>query len=215
MVTLDFDQKKLSENLGTLRKNRENVPLHLLKTTYKKPYAKLKKEIRAEFENFCKKLIGFEILYTSSDLTENELKKMYDHIQKIINEEQTAGHLKEISAAIFKNIDLEKAGNLVCGYLCIRIRKEVYAPYWLRHIHKASDGTITNDLIPGMVWKPECRMWISEKELKATEALPPTQKEIDAECEDYMEHFKKYLKEVKGNEPRRDKPGRVSGSNSK
>lgn len=43
--TVELDLKKLNQDIATLRKNRENVPLELLKTKYKKPYAKLKEEI--------------------------------------------------------------------------------------------------------------------------------------------------------------------------
>lgn len=42
---MELDLKKLNQDIATLRKNRENVPLELLKTKYKKPYAKLKEEI--------------------------------------------------------------------------------------------------------------------------------------------------------------------------
>ena len=87
MVTTELDLKKLNQDIATLRKNRENVPLELLKTKYKKPYAKLKEEIRAQFEIYMKHIIVLGILKTGPDLTGAKAKSMVDQIQKIIDEE--------------------------------------------------------------------------------------------------------------------------------
>ena len=64
---MELDLKKLNQDIATLRKNRENVPLELLKTKYKKPYAKLKEEIRAQFEIYMKHIIVLGILKTGPD----------------------------------------------------------------------------------------------------------------------------------------------------
>ena len=85
--TVELDLKKLNQDIATLRKNRENVPLELLKTKYKKPYAKLKEEIRAQFEIYVKHLIMLGILKTGPDLTGAKAKSIVDQIQKIIDEE--------------------------------------------------------------------------------------------------------------------------------
>ena len=69
--TVELDLKKLSQDIATLRKNRENVPLELLKTKYKKPYAKLKEEIRAQFGIYMKHIIVLGILKTGSNRSES------------------------------------------------------------------------------------------------------------------------------------------------
>ena len=189
--------KKLSQDIATLRKNRENVPLELLKTKYKKPYAKLKEEIRAQFEIYMKHLIMLGILKTGPDLTGAKAESMVDQIQKIIDEEKAAGHQKEVTHAVFEEFNLAKAENLACGYYTDRVKYEAYAPYWLEHIHQEPDGKVTSDLLPGMTWHPEADVWVSFSEPSFTLMMPPTQAEIDAQHKEDTERFKKYLKEVR------------------
>lgn len=40
---VELDLKKLNQDIATLRKNRENVPLELLKTKYKKALCKIER----------------------------------------------------------------------------------------------------------------------------------------------------------------------------
>ena len=176
--TVELDLKKLNQDIATLRKNRENVPLELLKTKYKKPYAKLKEEIRAQFEIYVKPLGGLEAM-------------------KKIDEEKAAGHQKEITHAVFEEFNLTKAENLACGYYTDRVKYEAYAPYWLEHIHQEPDGKVTSDLLPGMTWHPEAGVWVSFSEPSFTLMMPPTQAGIDAQHKEDTERFKKYLKEVR------------------
>ena len=109
---MELDLKKLEQDIATLRKNRENVPLELLKTKYKKPYAKLKEEIRAQFEIYMKELSLLGILKIGPDMTPEEQKEMEAGIQKIIDEETAAGHLRECTKAVFYEFNLRKAENL-------------------------------------------------------------------------------------------------------
>lgn len=197
VVTTELDLKKLSQDIATLRKNRENVPLELLKTKYKKPYAKLKEEIRAQFEIYMKHIIVLGILKTGPDLTGAKAESMVDQIQKIIDEEKAAGHQKEVTHAVFEEFNLAKAENLACGYYTDRVKYEAYAPYWLEHIHQEPDGKVTSDLLPGMTWHPEAGVWVSFSEPSFTLMMPPTQAEIDAQHKEDTERFKKYLKEVR------------------
>ena len=195
--TVELDLKKLNQDIATLRKNRENVPLELLKTKYKKPYAKLKEEIRAQFEIYVKHLIMLGILKTGPDLTGAKAQSMVDQIQKIIDEEKAAGHQKEVTHAVFEEFNLAKAENLACGYYTDRVKYEAYAPYWLEHIHQGPDGKVTSDLLPGMTWHPEAGVWVSFSEPSFTLMMPPTQAGIDAQHKEDTERFKKYLKEVR------------------
>lgn len=192
MVTTELDLKKLSQDIATLRKNRENVPLELLKTKYKKPYAKLKEEIRAQFEIYMKHIIVLGILKTGPDLTGAKAESMVNQIQKIIDEEKAAGHQKEVTHAVFEEFNLAKAENLACGYYTDRVKYEAYAPYWLEHIHQGPDGKVTSDLLPGMTWHPEAGVWVSFSEPSFTLMMPPTQAGIDAQHKEDTERFKKY-----------------------
>lgn len=197
VVTTELDLKKLNQDIATLRKNRENVPLELLKTKYKKPYAKLKEEIRAQFEIYMKHIIVLGILKTGPDPTGAKARSMVDQIQKIIDEEKAAGHQKEVTRAVFEEFNLTKAENLACGYYTDRVKYEIYAPYWLEHIHQEPDGKVTSDLLPGMTWHPEAGVWVSFSEPSFTLMMPPTQAGIDAQHKEDTERFKKYLKEVR------------------
>lgn len=194
---MELDLKKLEQDIATLRKNRENVPLELLKTKYKKPYAKLKEEIRAQFEIYMKELSLLGILKIGPDMTPEEQKEMEAGIQKIIDEETAAGHLRECTKAVFYEFNLRKAENLACGYYADRVKYEIYAPYWLEHIHQEPDGKVTSDLLPGMTWHPEAGVWVSFSEPSFTLMMPPTQAEIDAQHKEDTERFEKYLKEVR------------------
>lgn len=195
---MELDLKKLEQDIATLRKNRENVPLELLKTKYKKPYAKLKEEIRAQFEIYLKELSLLGILKMGPDMTSEKQKEMAAGIQKIIDEETAAGHLRECTHAVFEEFDLKKAENLICGYFTERIKHEVYAPYWLQHVSKDPEGRYITDLLPGMKWHPEGGgVWVDFSEPSFTLMLPPTQAEIDAQHEADQESFEKYLKEVR------------------
>lgn len=194
---MKLDLNKLNQDIATLRKNRENVPLELLKTKYKKPYAKLKEEIRAQFEIHMKEITLLGILKMDSDMTPEKQKEMAEGIQKIIDEETAAGHLNECANAVFEEFNLEKAENLACGYFTDRVKYEIYVPYWLEHTHKDSGGRITSDLLPGMTWRPEENAWADFSELSFTLMLPPTQAEINVQRKADWENFKKYLKEVR------------------
>lgn len=194
---MELDLKKLEQDIATLRKNRENVPLELLKTKYKKPYAKLKEEIRAQFEIYMKELSLLGILKIGPDMTPEEQKEMEAGIQKIIDEETAAGHLRECTKAVFYEFNLRKAENLACGYYTDRVKYEIYAPYWLEHIHQEPDGKVTSDLLPGMTWHPEAGVWVSFSEPSFTLMMPPTQAGIDAQHKEDTERFRKYLKEVR------------------
>ena len=145
--TVELDLKKLNQDIATLRKNRENVPLELLKTKYKKPYAKLKEEIRAQFEIYVKHLIMLGILKTGPDLTGAKAQSMVDQIQKIIDEEKEAGHQKEVTHAVFEEFNLAKAENLACGYYTDRVKYEAYPPGTRRKSDKRPAAR--NDMAPG------------------------------------------------------------------
>lgn len=195
--TVELDLKKLEQDIATLRKNRENVPLKLLKTKYKKPYAKLQKEIRAQFEIYLKKISLLGILKMGPDMTSEKQKEMAAGIQKIIDEETAAGHLRECTKAVFEEFDLKKAENLACGYFTDRIKYEIYAPYWLQHVSQ-KEGSYITDLLPGMKWHPEGGgAWVDFSEPSFTLMLPPTQAEVDTQHEADQESFEKYLKEVR------------------
>ena len=196
--TVKLDLNKLNQDIATLRKNRENVPLELLKTKYKKPYAKLKEEIRAQLEIYLKELTLLGILKIGPDLTPEKQKEMAEKIQSIIDEGVAAGYVKEISHAVFEEFDLKKAENIACGYFTSRVQYEIYAPYWLQHIHQEENGRYTSDLLQGMTWHPENGgVWVDFSEPSFTLMMPPTQEEIDKKHKEDQESFEKYMKEVR------------------
>ena len=184
------------------KKNREKVPLEILKTKYKKPYEALEAKLAKELQWYVNEIAFLGIYDIGKDLKDDGLKKWGQEIARIYKEEEDAGLPKILGTAVFKHMDLREFENYVCYTLTHRIRYEVYAPYWLEHC-KTDGGITTNDLI-GMTWDPEAHVW--EKALEdgrytwATK-LPPTKEEIEKERMMDLENYETWKKEI-GKEPK-------------
>ena len=112
------------------KKNREKVPLEVLKTKYKKPYEALKNKLAKELQWYVNEIAFLGIYDIGKDLKDDGLKKWGQEIARIYKEEEDAGLPKILGTAVFKHMDLREFENYVCYTLTHRIRYEVYAPYW-------------------------------------------------------------------------------------
>lgn len=187
------------------KKNREKVPLEVLKTKYKKPYEALKNKLAKELQWYVNEIAFLGIYDIGKDLKDDGLKKWGQEIARIYKEEEDAGLPKILGTAVFKHMDLREFENYVCYTLTHRIRYEVYAPYWLEHC-KTEVGITTNDLI-GMTWDPEHNLWEGKTEEGNpcwTVKLPPTQELIDKEKNEDRESFEKWMKELEAKEKKEE-----------
>ena len=56
-------EKQLKDQMATLKKNRDNVPLDVLKTKYKKGYTALCEDLRLLTSDFIKSIVLQDILH--------------------------------------------------------------------------------------------------------------------------------------------------------
>ncbi len=90
----------LCKLLSTLKKNREQVPLHILKTQYKVPYEALIRQINETATAFVKEVVFSKLLMNPDE----EKEEQYSVIQEIIN---TSGMLKEMNHSLSQTYDVE------------------------------------------------------------------------------------------------------------
>lgn len=152
------DYKQLLEDFERLKKNRENVPLEVLKTKYKKGYENLKHKIAQELKKYVNDLTALGIYDLGDDVTPKIWQSWENKIQEIMNQEAAAGLSKQLGHAVFGNLDLREFEELVIGRITLRVKYEVYAPYWLKHCKENATGEIENDLI-GMKWDSKNNIW--------------------------------------------------------
>lgn len=193
---MDFDRNKMLKDLATLHKNRVCVPLEVLKTKYKGPWNKKRKQIAANFNVNLKNMIKLtNVQQILQDDAENK-QNIIDSIQRIIDAEKASGHFKMIEDALFERCDLIEAENLACGFLLDRIYYEVYAPFWLKKIRITSNRTFMSDFLPGMVWVENAGIWWSESDHAFTIMLPPTEDAVTKEYDLKKKQFAKYLEQI-------------------
>lgn len=90
----------LCKLLSTLKKNREQVPLHILKTQYKVPYEALIRQINETATAFVKEVVFSKLLMNPDE----EKEEQYSVIQEIVN---TSGMLKEMNHSLSQTYDVE------------------------------------------------------------------------------------------------------------
>lgn len=90
----------LCKLLSTLKNNREQVPLHILKTQYKVPYETLISQVNETATAFVKEVVFSKLLMNPDDDTEEQ----YSVIQEIIN---SSGMLQEMNRSLSKTYDVE------------------------------------------------------------------------------------------------------------
>lgn len=201
--------KELTENFERLKKNRENVPLEVLKTKYKTGYENLKHKLAKGLSWYVDQIAMLGIGRIAADDFTEEMKADWQRqVKRISDEEKARGLPKELGHAIFGHLDMVEFENLVVGHLTNRIRYEIYAPYWLKHCKEQPDGKIRNDLI-GMTWDPEHSIWESVTEdghYTFTAMLPPTQELINKDREKDAADFEAFLQTRRNKDEVRNKP---------
>lgn len=160
-------RSELEKLLLTLKRNRENVPLQTLKTTYKKGYLALCDKIRLLASDYLKKLVLCQLLLHTDYKTEGLAL-----IQKAIDRSCL---IKPLSLALFKNQDLQEF-----EMLAQQLRAEVLAElelYYQDHIalYITSQSLIEPYPPPELYCPVNCcilrnGVWIPLAEFRQTEA---------------------------------------------
>ncbi|MFR5517274.1 MAG: hypothetical protein ACLTIW_09770 [Blautia sp.] len=179
---MEFSWGDYLGDIKKLRKNKENVPIEILKTKYAEPYNELLEKIRRETEKILFQFIFGGILMRKDEPEERDafLRKA----QAIIDEEKAAGTFREIARAVFEEYDADKALDIAAEKLHPRIWLEAYPEYWLKHCIIENDRPIWNDLIQ-MRWNSDLQIWESRDGTSVTIMLPPTAELIEREREKY------------------------------
>ena len=86
--------------MATLKKNRDNVPLDVLKTKYKKGYTALCEDLRLLTSDFIRSIVLKDIAVMP--------KYMPDVVQIIETTVKDSGLLKECSKAVYRQQDFEE-----------------------------------------------------------------------------------------------------------
>ncbi len=161
------------KNVDILRKNRENVPLAELKTKYAKGYLQICEKIREQTKCAISAMITCGMVVLKEDWTE-ETPKIIAEVQRIVDQETEAGTMKEISRLISSEFNVDKAMDLAADKIATPCFEQAYAPYFRSKCHQEGD-TFICDLLPGMTWNKEYRVWISDDRMSFTLMLPPIQ----------------------------------------
>lgn len=178
MAGTDFTWKEYLEKLEKLKKNREKVPLEELKTKYKKPYTELLQDIKEKTEIMLLHFLFEGLPFNMSEKA--EWQAFVDRVNEAIREEKQAGTFREISRAVFKDYDPDKALDIAARTIWPRIWYRAYAPYWLKHCRKDKDGRSWNDLIQ-MRWRQEWQIWEAQDGRSWRIMLPPSEFQIREE----------------------------------
>jgi hypothetical protein len=100
-------EERLMELLVVLKKNKENVPLETLKTTYAESYSDLTEDIRSTLTDYVKAIVCSGLPVSASDV---------DQAAALIDATvEKSNYMKHISSAAFKDYDLNQVYNLAVG----------------------------------------------------------------------------------------------------
>ena len=174
---------KFEADFGRLKRNREQVPLEKLKTTYAKRYNALVAEVTAGADWFagkCLELLAGFLPRHPRDTAGNEwLEK---RIAAIAAEEARPGGLVERRmAALLDRLDMDEFRDLIYRQYA-RYEREAFDPYWQRHnrwVGPPDNRWIFNDIIASFWLSPGTDpswpegAWINTKREVYTTNWPP------------------------------------------
>lgn len=117
-------KKELEALLHTLQRNREKVPLEVLKTTYKSGYQTLCQKIKTAANDYLFQII-FSDMRMHKDYIEEGVPLINDAIKR-------SGIPKQLSVAAFEHQDILEFSNLAFKLKSVVFR--ALTPFWKKHI---------------------------------------------------------------------------------
>lgn len=101
-----FLRKQLEVLLKRLKRNLEKAGEEALKTTYRRGYMELLRDIRQTAEDYVKEIIFCGM---GGYFQREEIPALFEQLNSVVNE---AGFQKELRSALFKEPDMEKVEEL-------------------------------------------------------------------------------------------------------
>ena len=127
----------LSGLLSTLKKNREHVPLEVLKTQYKQPYEELVRNINLTASAYAKSVLLHRLVLNPDADVEEQCTVINQMIQ-------TSGMLKKISSCMSKTYDVGQIYPLI-----LELRHMVEQALW-PYVNQATCLVADlDDMMPG------------------------------------------------------------------
>ena len=117
-------KKELEVLLHTLQRNREKVPLEVLKTTYKSGYDTLCQKIKTAANDYLFQII-FSDMRIHKDYIEESVLLINDAIK-------SSGIRKQLSTAAFEHQDIFEFTNLAFSLKAVVF--SALTPFWQKHI---------------------------------------------------------------------------------
>ncbi len=182
---MTFDWNRYCKNVEILRNNKEKVDPKLLKTKYAAPYKKLLNILKAETEEMIKNATFSGMPFADDLKMEDPLVQTFvKTANEILHDKNNDGVNKEVSRAVFKEYNPDKALEIIYEKVVPDIYYKAYAPYWLKHCRIVTgEKKIWNDLID-MSWDEKLGVWVSDDGMSFRGILPPTQELIDKEMKE-------------------------------
>lgn len=118
MTTIYELGSSLEKLLSTLKKNRDNVPLDVLKTYYKEPYEKLISQINETANAFVKAVVGNQLIINPNLSVEEQ----YDVINQTIKKSGTVSQMRSCISKTYSTEQLHQ--------LALKLRKEIEDALW-------------------------------------------------------------------------------------
>ena len=188
---------RLVENLGKLKRNETQMTKEQ-KEQYKKPLQKLKQEIADDATDAMKSFItgGMRL---GEDADSEDWKSVIRETEKLLDEWESEGNLKEVSKVLFTTYDLDAFFTALCP-IHTTVWFKAYGTYWLQHIKETGEQEYPyyNDILD-MHWWKEANEWAKTKTENGkrvtdyfggvTIMLPPTKALLDEEYEKEMERL--------------------------
>lgn len=200
---MENQYQRCVENLGKLRLNMEQMTDEQ-KVQYKKPLQKLKEEIAKDATEIMKSFItmGMRVGVGVGEDTDSDIwKNVIRATEKLMDEWQSQGKLKEASKILFTTYDLNKFLEALCQ-IHTTVWVKAYGAYWLKHITETGEEEYPyyNDILD-MHWWKEANEWAKTKIEDGkrvmdyfggvTIMLPPTKILLDEEYKREMERYER------------------------
>nr|DAS03444.1 MAG TPA: hypothetical protein [Caudoviricetes sp.] len=192
--------ERLMENLGKLQRN-ESQMTEEQKKQYAAPLKKLKNQISEDATEAMKQFITMGMRITKEDKNSEDWKDVIRATEKLMDEWQSQGKLKEASKILFTTYDLNKFLEALCQ-IHTTVWVKAYGAYWLKHITETGEEEYPyyNDILD-MHWWKEANEWAKTKIEDGkrvmdyfggvTIMLPPTKILLDEEYKREMERYER------------------------
>lgn len=175
---------ELETAVKRLQKNKENVPIEVLKTKYASAFKKLQADI---------KKLAQKVIFHFAQMNITLLKEDYDQIYPTIKEawnsvvvqENQSGSGRRLGYILMNRYDMDWF-LMECCRIHLLFEKQAYRDYWLSHC-KMIDGRYYSE-INGLWYDPENQIWRNRDDFDCVMvSFPPTAELWDRQWKEDMD----------------------------